>query len=175
MAGIALRDLPGSIDQPHKARLLARGTSAPRRARADPRQAVLTTRCADRVRNRVLAGPGGRSRAARHLPQRWASGRCNARGSGSDDRVCVPHRADGCYGARTCRSEARSCSARNDSTWPMRVIAAPPSSSLICYDACFAPTIANQTPPSRMPSQRIPLGDPWISTPSARDSASSDP
>ena len=28
-------------------------TSAPRRARSDPRQAVLTTRCADRIRNPV--------------------------------------------------------------------------------------------------------------------------
>ena len=52
----------GSPDRPQKVRLIARGTSAPRRARSDPRQAVLTTRCADRIRNPVPAGLGDRSR-----------------------------------------------------------------------------------------------------------------
>ena len=65
----------GSHDRLQKVGLRARGTSGPRRARADPRQAVLTTRCADRIRNPVLAGPGGRTRPVRHQPSPTAVGR----------------------------------------------------------------------------------------------------
>ncbi len=68
----------GSHDRPQKVGLRAPGTSGPRRARADPRQAVLTTRCADRIRNPVPVGPGGRSRAARHPASPTAVGRALA-------------------------------------------------------------------------------------------------
>jgi len=64
----------GSPDRPQKVRLVARGTSAPRRTRANPRQAVLTTRCADQIRNPVLAGPAGRTRRARYRPSPTAAG-----------------------------------------------------------------------------------------------------
>ena len=55
-------------------------TSGPRRARSDPRRAVLTTRCADRMRNLVPVGPWGRSRAARHPASPTAVGREPPRG-----------------------------------------------------------------------------------------------
>ena len=64
----------GSPDQPQKIQLIARGTSATRRARSDPRRVAPTTRCADRIRNPVPVGPEGRTRPARHQPPPTAAG-----------------------------------------------------------------------------------------------------
>ena len=54
-----------SPDRPQKVRLIARGTSAPRRARSDPRRAAPTAPSADRTRSPVLARFGDRNKPAR--------------------------------------------------------------------------------------------------------------
>ena len=56
-ARITSQVLPMAHRVANEAALVTHGTSGPRRARSDPRQAVLTTRCADRIRNPVPAGP----------------------------------------------------------------------------------------------------------------------
>jgi hypothetical protein len=74
---------------------MAPGTSAPRRARSDPRRAVLTTRCADRIRSSAPVGLVGRARHGRQRPSPTAVGREPARCAGGKAamiHIYTPHR-----------------------------------------------------------------------------------
>ena len=70
--------------------------------------------------------PASTAAARGRADPRWRH-RAHARGSHSAItslmKAMAAHRrhivADGCYGVRMCRSEARCCSARNDDKWPI--------------------------------------------------------